>query len=343
MDLSNHLLYIDITNSCNLNCKFCMYREERMKNLLNLKLNPKSKKKISDILNYDKTERLIISGEGEPFNNIDTIFDILNLSKGKRKIQIISNGVWLLSKKADEILEKLNQISRNKKDEYQMRISCDSFHIEMMGIKNYKKIIDKIINYIEKGTNIQMCFRGLLEEKRKLLELFSKKLLNKKYFPSFKKITELETEIIINDIRLNFIFKNIVNLNNLKENFTLNHYISSLEKIYKKPFTFGHLKKGKNGMDITIKSNGDLFFYGVEIYSFFNINTDNVTIKLLNKTIEKNKILKILYTKPFKEIISDLSKYPQFKKIIHSINNPYWIIKNVYKYDEDKFREILKC
>ena len=89
MDLNNHLLYLDVTNQCNLNSDFCMYKTERKKNPLNLKLDELSKQNISNIMNNSKTERIIISGEGEPFNNFKVMMEILNLSKGNKKIQLI--------------------------------------------------------------------------------------------------------------------------------------------------------------------------------------------------------------------------------------------------------------
>ena len=99
-------------------------------------MNTHAKTNISNILNHLKTERLIISGEGEPFNNLGSIFDILNLSKGNKKIQIISNGLWLIPKNSNKILEKLEKLERTKNDKYQIRISCDTFHIEKIGKNN---------------------------------------------------------------------------------------------------------------------------------------------------------------------------------------------------------------
>jgi len=344
MDLNNHLLYIDITNQCNLNCDFCMYKEERKKNLINLKLNDFSKNNLSNILNHPETERLIISGEGEPFNNFQSIIEILKLSKGNKNIQMISNGLWLISNNSGEILKKLNTLKNKKNDKYQIRISCDSFHIKRISKERYKKIVSKIINEIKSGSEIEICFRGILEEKNRILSLFKDYFIVNEKDIKFDSITNLETDIIINKkIKLNFIFKNIVDLDNHKDKNSLNQYIASLEEIYNKPFTLGHLKKGKNGMDITIKPNGDLFFYGAEIYPIFNIYNDNITIEKLNTILTNNRILNKLYSMPFKKLISSLQKYEPFKKIILSINNPYWVIKKMYSYDKNKFNEILKC
>ncbi len=344
MDLDNHLLYIDITNKCNLNCEFCMYKEERRKNPLGLKLNTLAKINISNILNHPKTERLIISGEGEPFNNLSSIFDILKLSKGNKKIQIISNGLWLVSKKSNSILDRLNSLKVEKNDEYQIRISCDTFHIDKIGENNYKKIIGNILNYNKNIRKIEICFRGILEEKEKILVMIKNKFLNKGDNIEFKEISELEVDVIINsNIKLNFIFKNLIDLENIKKQNSLNKYIDSLENIYHKPFTLGHLKKDNNGMDITIKPNGDLYFYGAEIYPIFNILEDNITIKKLERIIENNLILKQLYSTSFNKLIKSLKKYKPFEKIINSINNPYWVVKKMYSFNKNKFEDLIKC
>ncbi len=344
MNLDNHLLYIDITNKCNLNCEFCMYKEERKTNPLDIQLNTLAKTNISNILNHSKTERLIISGEGEPFNNLNSIFDIINLSKGNKKIQIITNGLWLIPKNSNKILKKLESIKRTKNDEYQIRISCDTFHIEKIGESNYKKIIDNILNYNKNDGKIEICFRGIFEEKKKILSMMKNKFLDKGNKIEFKNISELETNIVINsNLKLNFIFKNLIDLDNIKKENSLDKYIFSLESIYNKSFTLGHLKKDNNGLDITIKPNGNLYFYGAEICHIFNICKDKVTIENLQKTIENNFILKNLYTTPFRKLIKSLKKYKPFEEIINSINNPYWVVKKMYSFNKNKFEDLIKC
>lgn len=344
MNLENHLLYIDVTNQCNLNCNFCMYKIERKSTPLNLELNYSSKKNISKIINDPTTERLILSGEGEPFNNLKAIIDILYLSGGNKRIQIITNGLWILSKKSDKIISQLNKLSILKKDKYQIRISCDSFHIKKIGESNYKKIIEKIINGIKDNEKIDICFRSIIEEKNEILKTFKNRFISKEYNVSFNNISNLETDIVLdNYIKLNIIFKNMINIDNVNGINTFDSYIDSLENIYNKPFTLGHLKKGANGMDITIKPNGDLFYYGAEIYPFFNISIDNINIKKLTQTIENNIILYSVYTKPFKNIVTCLKKYEPFEKLILSTNNPYWIIKKIHAFNKYKFEELIRC
>jgi len=342
MKLNNHLLYVDITNKCNLNCEFCMYKEERKRNPIDLKLNKKAKITISNILNQPETERLIISGEGEPFNNINCIYDILKLSKGNKKIQIITNGLWLISDNSKKILNRLDNLQDENNDKYQIRISFDTFHIKRIGKENYKKIIQKIIQYREESGYIEICFRGILEEKDNVLSMLNREFLEDSQKVKIESISRLETNIIINkNQKINFIFKNLIDLDNIKKQNSFEEYIRSLEEIYKKPFTLGHLKMEENGMDITIKPNGDLFFYGAEIYPIFNIFFDEIDIKKLQNALIKNKILKKLYTIPLLELIKSLKKYKPFENIIQSINNPYWIIKRMYEKDKNKFEELI--
>jgi hypothetical protein len=322
-----------------------MYKEERKNKPLNLKLNSFSKENLSRIINDSSTERIIISGEGEPFNNKEAVFEILSLSQGNKKIQILTNGLWILDNHNEEIFNKLNSLLKEKKDKYQIRISCDSFHIERIGVSSYKKIIEKVISELKNEENrIEICFRGILEEKEEILNTFKDKFLESENSITFKNISSLETDVYIgNDLKLNFIFKNIIGSKKIKKESTMNDYICSLEKIYNKPFTLGHLKTEKNGMDITIKPNGDLFFYGAEIFPLFNIFKDEIDIKKLLNIVENNPILKILYSRPFLSIIKNLKKYEPFNKIISSVDNPYWIIKKMYALNKNKFEGLIKC
>jgi organic radical activating enzyme len=322
-----------------------MYTLERKSILQNLKLNNFSKENLSKIINNPSTERVIISGIGEPFNNKETIFEILKLSRGNKKIQILTNGLWILGDYEKEIFNKLNYFLKEKKDKYQIRISCDSFHIKQIGKNDYVKIIEKVINQIRNKENqVEVCFRGILEEKEDILNLLKKTFLESEKNVTYKSISNLETDIYLGDnTKLNFIFKNIVGSENSKKENTMERYIKYLEGIYHKPFTLGHLKTGKNGMDITIKPNGDLFFYGAEIYPLFNIFKDEIDINRLLNTIEDNYILKTLYSKTFLEIIKNLRVYTPFQEIINSVDNPYWIIKKMYASDKNKFKELIKC
>lgn len=345
MNLDNHLLYIDVTNHCSLNCEFCMYKEERKKSPLNLKLNNFSKENLSRIINDLSTERVIISGEGEPFNNEETVFEILNLSLGNKKVQILTNGLWILDNHNEEIFARLNSLLEGKKDKYQIRISCDSFHIKRIGKKNYKKIVEKVIKKLKNEENkIEICFRGLLEEKEEILEIFKNDFLESEKSRTFRNISLLETDIYLGKyLKLNFIFKNMVGFENSKKESTINEYIASLESIYHKSFTFGNLKLGKNGMDITIKPNGEVFFYGIEISPFFNIFKDEISINKLLDVVENNPIVKMMYSTPFLDIVKSLKKYGPFQEIIDSADNPYWVIKKIYYRDKNKFEEIIKC
>ena len=175
---------------------------------------------------------------------------------------------------------------------------------------------------IKKGTEsdkIQICFRGILEEKIKILNLLKKEFFDSNEI-AFETISNLETNIVFkNGNKINFIFKNFIQLDGLKKENSFKEYLNSLEKIYNKPFTLGNLKKDINGMDITIKPNGNVYFYGAEIYPMFNIYNEKVTINKLKKSIEDDKILKRLYSIPLKKLIHSLNKYGPFKDIINSI------------------------
>ena len=50
MKLTDHLLYIDITQICGIGCSFCMYSDKH-KGGVNLTLTEKSKKNLKGLIN----------------------------------------------------------------------------------------------------------------------------------------------------------------------------------------------------------------------------------------------------------------------------------------------------
>lgn len=70
MKLTDHLLYIDITQICGIGCSFCMYSDKH-KGGINLVLTEKSENNLKGLINHNSVKRISISGEGEPLNNIE--------------------------------------------------------------------------------------------------------------------------------------------------------------------------------------------------------------------------------------------------------------------------------
>ena len=73
MERTDHLLYIDITTGCPVECEVCMYGAEHEKPPKHLELDEKSAYVLDNLINHPDADHTIISGEGEPFQNEEAI------------------------------------------------------------------------------------------------------------------------------------------------------------------------------------------------------------------------------------------------------------------------------
>ena len=111
-------VYIEITNTCNLNCSFCI-KDNRMKKEMSIDEFETVLKKIDKYTDY-----IYLHVKGEPLihNKLDEILSLTN--KYKKYVNITTNGVLLKNK--INILKKYNNIrqinislhSENNKDNY---------------------------------------------------------------------------------------------------------------------------------------------------------------------------------------------------------------------------------
>ena len=57
--------------------------------------------------------------------------------------------------------------------------------------------------------------------------------------------------------------------------------------------------------------------------------------------MDKNRLIHALYTIPMVKIIKNLSRDKKIKDRIHKINNPYWIIKDLYESNKKELEKAL--
>ena len=89
-------------------------------------------------------------------------------------------------------------------------------------------------------------------------------------------------------------------------------------------------KKTHSGLDVTIKPDGKVYYYGAENTSYGNINFDDISIETLVNNVKEIPLLTTLYTIPFKYILDKLS-CSELDTIVKNINNPYWLVKSLPK------------
>ena len=178
--------------------------------------------------------------------------------------------------------------------------------------------------------------RNYLQEELKLLGIKSKILIN----------DELEDSIIVHNKKLQIDYKNLVKPTFLKDikYMTLSEYIKAKEKKLNKVFTLGNVnpKALLNGMGITIKPNGDIYFYGIDCNLLANINFNTLDIDFFKNIVLRDKLINTLYTIPFMQLMDKISINEDVKKLIKDANNPYWIIKEVMFYDKSLLNKMIE-
>jgi len=278
MKLENHLIYFDITQICGIGCDFCMYSDKHtIKN--HLVLTKKAKENISKLINHKEIKRVAISGEGEPLNNIKTFKEILLLSNGGIKFEFITSG-YISHDKLINLYDEINQIIIKNGDTCNIRLSTDSYHIPKISHKPHAISVKYFLD--NSLTNMTFSFRSIdidqnftrnyLQEELKKVGIKSKILID----------NELEDSIIVDKKELKIEYKNLVKPNFLRDTkyMTLSEYIKVKEKKMNKVFTLGNINSEplSNGMDITIKPNGDIYFYGIDSNLLGNIHYDTLDI-----------------------------------------------------------------
>lgn len=134
-------IYIEITNSCNLNCSFCS-KDKRKKNILSVFEFEHIMKSIDKYTNY-----IYLHVLGEPLLHKD-LDQILKIAKNyNKKVNITTNGTLLK--------EKENILLQNKDIIRQINISVHAYP----KVDNYFEILDDVVCNILKNSNITFSYR----------------------------------------------------------------------------------------------------------------------------------------------------------------------------------------
>lgn len=328
MNFSSHTIYFDITQRCEIGCTFCMYANRR--NGLELHLTDTGRANVSRILSSKNIKRISISGEGEPLNNLHTIWDVLSLSGGEQNFEIITSGAFPPGQ-FFAFLEKLDAVLASKKDKCNVRISSDSYHIAKIPYIPHGASIQYFLE--KRPQNISLSFRSIDTDRELTRDFLLNELRQTGNTGDIIRIDSLDDELHVSDYIFNIAYKNVVHPEKLQLHsyMTLYDYIDALEEKNQRPFTFGSMNPYPlaNGMDVTIKPDGNVFFYGIEPYELGNIQKDDIDLHKLQELLEATPQISKLYTTPFKSILERLSANPDIDSIIQKANNPYWVLQDI--------------
>ena len=333
MNLQGHLLYIDITQICGIGCAFCMYADKH-KSGMNLELSARAKENLAILINSPDVKRISISGEGEPLNNVKVFHEILGLSNGENAFEFITSG-FFPHDKLKAFYEQTNSLVAAKGDTCNIRLSSDHHHIEKIRNRPHGFSINYLLSHRPKG--LTFSFRTVDTDR-----IFTRNYLINEIgrwgaTASIKSRNTLEDTLLVEGETFSVDYKILVHPASYEstEHLDLHSYIQAVEEKIGKRFTLGSLNKSPqvNGMDITVKPNGDVFLYGIENEHLGNIHFHPIRWEHLARHVCETPLARALYTLPFTDLIHRLSDDPLAQTLIKKVNNPYWLIKEMASHD----------
>lgn len=331
--LKRHLLYIDITQICGIGCAFCMYAEKHKKGG-SMELSPQAKENLSALINSPEVKRISISGEGEPLNNIRVFWEILELSTGGNTFEFITSGFFPHDKLAT-FYDETNTLLLAKGDTCNIRLSSDSYHIEKIkhkphgfSVQYWRDRQPKALTFSFRSVDIDRMFtRNYL-----LSELEKTSICG-----AINQLGLLEDQLVTADGSFFIDYKNLVYPSqSLPDGFLdLQGYVRAIEDKIGRKFTLGSMNKPpiENGMDVTVKPSGDVYFYGIENIHLGNMHLDCFSWSMLANSVAEIPVVNRLYNTPFLNMIENLSGVDAAQTIIREVNNPYWLIKELANRD----------
>ncbi|WP_318483070.1 hypothetical protein [Photobacterium leiognathi] len=293
-----------------------------------MKLSSKAITNLSRLINDPEVKRISVSGEGEPLNNIHVFYQILALSKGNRQFEFITSG-YLEHEKLKSAFREIDRIVGANGDQCNIRLSSDSHHIPKLKYLPHGKCIDDFIE----GTysNLTLSFRSIDPDREFTRRYLIDQVKAIGFNAKVRTTGALEDVVEVEGTEFRIDYKNLVKPHGMYEQYmSMWQYIDSIEQKTGKPFTLGSINKQENGLDVTIKPNGDVYLYGLEIRRLGNIHEDKISYELIKQVLFSNEVMRKLYEEPFREVIFSFGDREVISKAIETVNNPYWLIKEIY-------------
>lgn len=333
MNLRGHLLYIDITQICGIGCEFCMYADKH-KSGMSMELSTRAIDNLTSLINSPDVKRISVSGEGEPLNNTQVFHEILGLSRGGKAFEFITSG-FFPHDKLEAFYERTHTQIQAKGDTCNIRLSSDSHHIEKLKHRPHGFSIAHHQNRENEG--LKFSFRSIDTDRAFTQGYLVEELSAWGFDAKIKTRGALEDVLIVNDQTYGVDYKNLVYpaLGTPQGYLDMKGYISAIEAKTLKPFTLGSINKvpQENGLDVTIKPNGDMFFYGIENERVGNIHIDEINWEHLARQVAQTPLIRALYTRPFIDLMGQLEQNELTQSILATVNNPYWVVKAMARHD----------
>lgn len=333
MELQGHLLYIDITQICGIGCAFCMYADKH-KAGMSMELSTLARENLSVLINEPSVKRISISGEGEPLNNAKVFHEILGLSNGGKRFEFITSGFFPHARMA-EFYDETDRIVTANGDTCNIRLSADSHHIEKVKWRAHGFSLDYLNQ--RQPSGLSFSFRSIDTDRNFTRQYLVQELQHWGLEADFIEVGPLEDVLVVGQQRFGIDYKNLVHpaAGTSKGYLDMHSYIAAIEAKVNKHFTFGSLNQAPqaNGMDVTIKPNGDVYLYGIETQRLGNMHFDDLDWPRLEARLLHNPLALALYTQPLTELLRQLEQPDLVSSIIARVNNPYWLVKELANHD----------
>lgn len=329
MDLQGHLLYIDITQICGIGCAFCMYADKH-KSGMSMELSTLARENLARLINAPEVKRISISGEGEPLNNANVFHEILRLSQGGKCFEFITSG-FFPHDKMEAFYEVTNSIVSSNGDTCNIRLSADSHHIEKVKWRAHGFSLDYLRR--QRPSGLSFSFRSIDTDRDFTREYLKSELACWGIEANIEPRSVLEDILTAGNECFAIDYKNLVHPapGTTSGYLDMLGYIEAIESKVNKQFTFGSLNKPPqaNGLDVTVKPNGDLYLYGIENQRLSNIHFDRVDWQQLVTHVRETPLPRALYTQPLRELLARLENTDSLRSIVAKANNPYWLVKEL--------------
>ena len=329
MNLTGHLLYIDITQICGLGCNFCMYADKH-KGGSQMHLSQRSVENLAGLVNDSAVKRTCVSGEGEPLNNIETFHGILRTSRGGRSFEFITSG-FLPHEQMRQFYATSDAILQGNRDRCTIRLSSDSYHVEKLRHRPHGFSLGYALQ--QNNSALSFSFRSVDTDRSFTRSYLLKEAAAAGGQGRIEERGPLQDALLLGGRSFAIDYKNHVHPGaTVPQGYLdLHAYIGAIEQRSGKRFTLGSINPAPmgNGMDVTIKPDGSVLFYGIENIPVGNIHSDRLTWAMLATQVADTPAIRRLYTWPFADVIAPLAQDETMARLVKQTNNPYWLLKQL--------------
>jgi len=333
MKLTGHLLYIDITQLCGIGCAFCMYADKHARGS-SMVLTEQARSNLAVLINDPTVKRISVSGEGEPLNNIRAFHDILRLSRGGKAFEFITSG-FLPHDQLDAFYRATDELVSAHGDTCNIRLSADSYHLAKVKHRAHGFSIAYALE--QQLGGLSFSFRSVDTDRRFTRAYLLAEAAARGLTAQLSRNHALGDVLQVDSHEFGIEYKNHVHPSGLLPGQFLDfyRYIDAIEARYGKRFTLGSMNRAPsvNGMDVTVKPDGTVHFYGAEHVSLGNVHTDQLSWAGLQQQLLGDPLLRTLYGTPILDLLARIADEPAARQAIARANNPYWVVKELAKTD----------